>query len=115
MDSASSPAETAAVLADDGANGIPVWQSYCLGLEPSNPQSVILCEAASAQPAGGKICIAAKNLNVPEGLSGAGVTASLDRKSSGDWVEQDRQMVLSGSTIAFTVDADPATDLSFFV
>lgn len=102
-------------LADAGANGIPVWQSYCLGLEPADSQSVVLCEAAEIQPAGGKVCIGAKNLNVPEGLSGIAVTASLDRKSSGDWVEQDRRTVLSGGSIAFTVDADPATDLSFFV
>ena len=78
----------AAALTENGANGIPVWQSYCLGLEPGNAKSVVLCEAAAGQPSDGKVNIAAKNLNVPAGLSGSGVavTAYLERRSGGDWV-----------------------------
>ena len=75
---------TSAVLAD-GANGIPVWQSYCLGLDPQDAASTLLCEAAAEQPADGKIRIAAKNLNVPADLSGVAVTAYLDRKNGDGW------------------------------
>jgi hypothetical protein len=102
-------------LADAGANGIPVWQSYCLGLQPTNSRSVVLCDLAKEQPTEAGAFKFTTNVAIPEGLSGIAVTASLDRKSSGDWVEQDSRTVSSGGSVAFTVDADPATDLSFFV
>ena len=97
------------------ANGIPAWQSYCLGLDPKDAQSVVLCEAAETQPAGGQVSIAAKNLNVPEGLSGVAVTARLERKSSRDWEPiGEPQTVSHGDSIVFTVDVDPVANLSFF-
>ena len=75
----------AAALTENGANGIPVWQSYCLGLDPQDAASTLLCEAAAGQPSDGKVNIAAKNLNVPAGLSGVAVTAYLDRKNGDGW------------------------------
>ena len=75
-----------AALEEKGANGIPVWQSYFLGLDHGDPGSVVLCEAADSQPAPGTVAIVAKNLAVPAGLEGVTVTAYLDRKSgSGGW------------------------------
>ena len=82
---ASDAAGTAAALSKDGANGIAVWKSYCLGLNPKYAASTLLCEAAAGQPSDGKVNIAAKNLNVPAGLSGVAVTAYLDRKNGDGW------------------------------
>ena len=45
-DSAQSVADA---LAGNGANGIPVWQSYCLGLDPQDAASTLLCEAAAGR------------------------------------------------------------------
>ena len=81
----SSAAEIAAALEDSGANGIAVWKSYCLGLDPQDAASLVLCDSAAEQPADGNVNIAAKNLNVPAGLSGVAVTAYLDRKNGDGW------------------------------
>ena len=35
-----SPAQIASALAANGANGIPLWQSYVLGLSPNNPDAM---------------------------------------------------------------------------
>ena len=40
------PAELAAVLAGDGANGIPKWQSYVLGLDTTDPDARPLADIA---------------------------------------------------------------------
>jgi len=68
-----------------GANDIPAWQSYCLGLDPNKAESVVLCDAATEQPANGTVNITARNLNVPGDLSGVEVTAYLDRKNGSGW------------------------------
>ena len=86
-DASDSDEEIEAALEKPGANGIPVWQSYFLGLEPDDPASVVLCEAAESQPVPGTVAVVAKNLAVPAGLEGVTVTAYLDRKSmGGEWV-----------------------------
>jgi hypothetical protein len=112
VDSSDSGADIAAALTASGANDIPVWQSYCLGLEPANPQSAILCDAASEQPSDGAVKIVAKNLNVPAGLEGVAVTAYLDVKSGDGWNVVDTVPVTSGS-VTLTTPA-LAESLSFF-
>ena len=74
-------------LASTGANGLPLWKSYCLGLDPTDAASLVLCEPALAQaPSGGGFAVCAKNLSVPAELEGVVVTAYLERRSGGDWV-----------------------------
>ena len=76
-------------LASTGANGLPLWKSYCLGLDPTDATSLVLCEPALAQaPSGeGEFAVCAKNLSVPAGLEGVAVTAYLERRSGRDvWV-----------------------------
>ena len=75
-------------LASAGANGLPLWKSYCLGLDPQDETSLVLCEPALAQPASsGGFAVCAKNLAVPAELEGVAVTAYLERRSGGDvWV-----------------------------
>ena len=110
----SSPSTVADALVAEGANGIPVWQSYCLGLNPKDVASVILCDAAAVQPSDGTVSITARNLNVPEGLSGVSVTAYLDSRTVGsDWSRGVASAtVTSGST---TLDSPAlASDISFF-
>jgi hypothetical protein len=43
-----SPAELAAALAEDGANGIPKWQSYVLGLDTTDPDALPRADIAVA-------------------------------------------------------------------
>ena len=109
---ASDAAGTAAALSEDGANGIAVWQSYCLGLDPQDAASTLLCEAAAGQPSDGKVNIAAKNLNVPAGLSGVAVTAYLDRKNGDGWDLVASAPVSSGSALLAAPAIESGT--SFF-
>ena len=108
----SSPSAIATALADPGANGIPAWQSYCLGLDPQDAASTLLCEAAAGQPSDGKVNIAAKNLNVPAGLSGVAVTAYLDRKNGDGWDLVASAPVSSGSALLAAPAIESGT--SFF-
>ncbi len=74
-------------LASTGANGLPLWKSYCLGLRPTDATSLVLCEPALAQvPSSGGFAVCAKNLSVPAELEGVAVTAYLERRSGRDWV-----------------------------
>lgn len=110
----SSASDIAKALASEGANGIPVWKSYCLGLEPQNSQSKVLCGLAASQPSEAGSFNLTANLNVPENLSGVTVTAYLDRQSgAGGWTQQASAEVSSGSPV-FTASADPQNALSFF-
>lgn len=112
---ANSAEEIAGALKNTGANGMPVWQSYCLGLNPQNAQSVVLCVPASDQPEDAGSFKFVTNVAVPEGLTSASVTASLDRKSSGGWEQQgESQTVSYGVPVSFTASADPDSALSFF-
>ena len=112
--SSDSAAAVAEALAKPGANGIPVWQSYCLGLEPTNSQSVVLCIPAPDQPVDAGDFKFMTNVAVPENMSGVAVKASLERKSSGDWVRQETCTVEHGTPVEFTASADPFSALSFF-
>ena len=110
---ADSDAEVAEALLANGANGLPVWQSYCLGLEPANPESVVLCEAAANQPPAGKVGIAARNLNVPEGLSGVTATAYLDKSANGiDWSPAVSSATVSSGSAVF--EPEIGDGISFF-
>ena len=102
-----------AAISSVGANGIPVWQSYCLGLEPNEAESVVLCEAAANQPPAGKVGIAARNLNVPEGLSGVTVTAYLDKSTNGiDWSPAVSSATVSSGSAVF--EPEIGDGISFF-
>ena len=110
---ASDAAGTAAALSKDGVNGIPVWQSYCMGLEPNEAESVVLCEAAANQPPAGKVGIAARNLNVPEGLSGVTATAYLDKSTNGiDWSPAVSSATVSSGSAVF--EPEIGDGISFF-
>ena len=105
--------DVAAKLARDGENGIPAWQSYCLGLEPTNSQSVVLCEAAADQSDPGRVAIKAANINIPEGLEGVEVSATLERKIlGGEFTAVTNGTFSSGAIVLTTPEIDPG--LSFF-
>jgi len=105
----------AAALSAGGANGMPVWQSWCLGLDPRDSASVVLCKAAADQPAEpGAFRFTAANLELPDGLEGVVVTAYLDRKSGGGgWSEQASKTVGPGD-VELTASVDGSENLNFF-
>jgi len=110
---AGSAAEVAEALAKSGENGLPAWQSYCLGLDPKDAQSVVLCAPAPNQPSGGKIGIAAGNLNIPEGLSGVKVTAYLDSSTDGvGWNNDAEGKVVESGKVVF--EPSVGSGLNFF-
>ena len=87
-------------LGGTGANGLPRWQSWLLGLDPADAKSVVLCQAAEAQPGDGTFAVGA-NIDVQAG-SGADVTAYLDTSSDGEtWTKVDER-ALSGGTVSFS-------------
>jgi hypothetical protein len=110
----SSPSAIATALADPGANGIPVWQSYCMGLEPTNSQSVVLCEAAADQSDPGRVAIKAGNINIPEGLEGVEVSATLERKIPGGEFTAVTNATFASGAVAFTTP-EIGDGISFFV
>ena len=100
-------------LAKPGENGIPVWQSYCLGLEPNEASSVVLCEAAANQSDPGRVAIKAANINIPEGLKGVEVLATLERKIPGEeFTAVTNATFASGAIVLTTPEIGPG--LSFF-
>ena len=109
----SSDAAAAAALAEQGANGLPRWQSYCLGLNPARADSVILCEAAQAPCPAGKVAVAVKNVNVPASLSGATLTAYLERKTSSGWESVAYAPLQAGETV-LTCDQASAGQLEIY-
>ena len=109
----SSDADAAAALAGQGANGLPKWQSYCLGLDPARADSVILCEAAQAPCPAGKVAVAVKNVNVPASLSGATLTAYLQRKTSSGWESVASAPLQAGETV-LTCDQASAGQLEIY-
>lgn len=111
---ASSAADISGALVENGANGIPVWQSYCLGLDPNDATSVVMCVPAAGQPAEAGAFKFTTNVAIPAGLTGVAVTASLDRKSSGGWTEQATSAMSYNTPVALTANADPGNALSFF-
>ncbi len=107
-------AELRGAMIGTGANGLPRWQSYCLGLDPANAGSVLTCVPGEGQAQTGKVNIAA-NVNVPEGLGEiAQITAYLDRrKTDGTWENiETKGSALSGK-VAFAAPA-PEAALDFF-
>ena len=67
-----SPNELAAALAEDGANGIPKWQSYVLGLDTTDPDALPFADIAIVD-ADNTVEVSARGMNVNE-ASGATVT-----------------------------------------
>ncbi len=65
------PAELAAALAETGANGIPKWQSYVLGLDTTDPDALPVADIAA--PGDGVVAVSARGIEVNE-AAGATVT-----------------------------------------
>ncbi len=70
--------ELAAWLDAAGANGLPRWQSWILGLDPAKADSVILCTAGESAPEDGGEFTVDTNLEIPE-YAETTVTAKLVR------------------------------------
>ena len=90
-----SPAEIAAALQANGANGIPKWQSYVLGLDPSNPDAR---PQATIAVNGGKIELSLFGIEVND-AAGATVTYKVYEVSD-----------LSDTTQVVPVGGDRAVD-----
>jgi hypothetical protein len=75
--SGKTPAEIAFALAADGVNGIPLWKSYALGLDPSDPDSK---PKAAIAVSGGKVELSLVGIDV-NASSGATVTYKVYRFS----------------------------------
>ena len=99
---AAGESDIATWLGGTGANGLPRWQGWLLGLDPADASSVVLCRAAETQPGAGEFAVGA-NVNVQAG-SGAAVTAYLDTSSDGEaWTEKVAEQALSdGGTVSFS-------------
>ena len=106
----------AASMTENGANGIPRWQSYCLGLEPGNAESVVLCEAAESQPGTpGEIAIRAKNVFVPAKHDGVTVVAQLDKSADGvNWSPEGSAGTFDSGAVAFNVTMPQGETRCFF-
>lgn len=104
-------------LTSAGANGIARWQSYCLGLSPTNAESVVLCIPTPDQPVDTGAFKFTTNVTVPQGVTGVVATAYLECKSGNDdWSQQGvGQPISNNSAVVFTGNADPGNALSFFV
>ena len=66
-----SPADLAEALAETGANGIPKWQSYVLGLDTTNPDARPVADIAMAGD--GVVAVSDRGIEVNED---AGVTVT---------------------------------------
>ncbi len=96
-----------------GANGIPRWKSYCIGLDPADARSVVVCKADETQPAEGGFAITA-NLDVPSG-SGATVVAYLDRSGDGaSWSQVGDGRPVQSGTVTFASALGENETLAFF-
>jgi hypothetical protein len=111
--SGDSAQNVADALAENGANGLLVWQSYCLGLNPQDAQSVVLCEAAADQSDPGRVAIKAGNINIPEGLEGVEVSATLERKIPGGEFTAVTNATFASGAVAFTTP-EIGDGISFF-
>jgi len=102
-------------LTENGANGIPVWQSYCMGLKPNDTENAVICAAAAEQPdEAGKVAIEIPRSSVPDGLSGVAVTAYLDVKTPGlDWTIDTTGEKISSGAISRIATVD-SPGISFF-
>ena len=105
-----SPAQIAAALAENGANGIPLWESYVRGLDPS---------AAAAKPqatsvmTGENVALSLVGINVNEG---AGATVSYRVFKAADLSSMSEWQVLDGSHAVDATAEVPrgATDAKMF-
>ena len=86
-------------LGGTGANGLPRWQSWLLGLEPADARSVVLCVPGRVTE--GEFAIGA-NVDV-QADSGAEVKAYLDTSADGEaWNEKVAEQALpNGGTVSF--------------
>jgi len=112
---ASGVSEIADALERDGENGIPVWQSYCMGLDPNDAGNAVLCAPAAEQPSeAGKVAIEIPRSSVPAELSGVTVKAYLDVKRPGrDWDNDETGETVSSGAILRTAEVSDS-GISFF-
>ena len=101
-------------LGETGANGLPRWQSWLLGLDPANASSVVLCVPGQVNTAEGEFAVGA-NIDVQAG-SGAAVTAYLDTSADGKtWAEKVASQALTdGGTVSFNQSLASGTQFGFY-
>ena len=105
------------VLSGRGANGIPAWQSMCLGLDAGDPSSRVLCESPLVDVQEGTVAVKVKNIAVPEGLAGVAVSVVLECNLPGSEVWTpcgDAVTPTPGVEPVVTVEMPAGADLVFF-
>ena len=96
-------AVTKAALEAPGANGVPLWQSYVLGFDPSEPSSNLRMVGVPVDGEPGKVMVKGLNIDIPEDLAaGTIIGYHLEESVPGSNVWTPR---------AETVEVDPTTKL----
>ena len=102
-------AEMATIVDDlgaNGANGVPLWQSYVLGLNPKDATSQVKLVGAKAS-ADGKVAIKGLNVNVPAVLAAQGTTVIFHLEESvpgsDSWAVRSETFTVEDGKPVFTV------------
>ena len=93
-------------LGDTGANGVPLWQSYVLGLDPNSATSQLRLEGLPAT-SDEKVTIRGLNINVPAILESQGTTVGFHLEEaapgSDSWTVRDDACTMAEGLPTFTV------------
>ncbi len=95
-----------------GANGLPRWQSWILGLDPAKADSVILCTAGESAPEDGGEFTVGTNLEIPE-YAETTVTAKLVR--DGGFVCQTKEFTSGKVSLTGTLGGKSVASFSVCV
>jgi len=99
-------------LAENGANGVKVWQSYVLGLDPNTATSQVRIESAVAAEDTTKVKITGMALSMPN-LASQGTTVAIrlqEKTAAGSsWAFRSETCNFEGGKPTFTV---PASEVS---
>ena len=93
-------------LGDTGANGVPLWQSYVLGLDPNSATSQLRLEGLPATT-DEKVTIRGLNINVPAILESQGTTVGFHLEEaapgSDSWTVRSDACTMAEGLPTFTV------------
>ena len=93
-------------LGDTGANGVPLWQSYVLGLDPNSATSQLRLEGLPAT-SDEKVTIRGLNINVPAILESQGTTVGFHLEEaapgSDSWTVRSDACTMAEGLPTFTV------------